>query len=203
MNIEIENFISKTESFISTTPKDPIDIDLNISGFNLKGRLSEISESGYVHVRYARKRVKDILNSWIYHLVFCIEAPPEYHQTSFLICKDSALQFDPVPESRRLLKELIGLFRRGLEEPIHFFPDSSFEYAEHRLQNAGSEQLALNKAGKKWQGGDSAKKYAQAESEDPYYDLCFRHLDPLDDEFAKIAMKVFEPILAYSREIIL
>ena len=203
MNIEVENFISKIESFTSAAPKDPIEIGLNISGFNLRGRLSKISESGYVHVRYARKRVKDILNSWIYHLVFCLEAPPEYHQTSFLICKDSALEFDPVPESRRFLKELIGLFRRGWEEPIHFFPDASYEYAKHRLQNAGSDQSALNKAGKKWQGGDSAKRYAKAESEDPYYDLCFRHLDPLDDEFAKIAMKVFTPLIAHSKEIIL
>ncbi len=93
--------------------------------------------------------------------------------------------------------------RRGSEEPIHFFPDSSFQYAEHRLQNAGPDELALNKAGKKWQGADSAKKYAQAESEDPYYDLCFRHLDPLDDEFAKIAAKVFTPLFAHSREIVL
>jgi len=33
--------------------------------------------------------------------------------------------------------------------------------------------------------------------------LCFRRLDPLDDDFAKIAMKVFKPILEYSEEILL
>jgi exodeoxyribonuclease V gamma subunit len=201
MSIEVENFVSKIKNFIPAASQDPIEMDLNISGFVLRARLSEISESGYVQIRYARKRVKDLILSWIYHLVFCHLAPPEYNKTSFLICKDSAVQFDPVPESKQFLQALLGLFRRGLEEPIHFFPDSSFEYAVHKLNTSVSDQLALIKAKKKWQGGDSTQKHFQAESEEPYYDLCFRHLDPLDDEFKKMAVTVFEPILAYSREI--
>jgi exodeoxyribonuclease V gamma subunit len=203
MSIEVENFVSKIKKFIHAAPQDPIEMNLKISGFVLRARLSEISESGYVQIRYARKRVKDLLISWIYHLVFCHLAPSEYNKTSFLICKDSAVQFDPVPESKQFLQELLGLFRRGLTEPIHFFPDTSFEYVVQKLNPSASDQLALIKAKKKWQGGNSTKKYFQAESEDPYYDLCFRHLDPLDDEFTKIAMKVFEPLIANSKEIIL
>ena len=113
------------------------------------------------------------------------------------------MQFTPVPESKALLEDLLSLLRRGLEEPIHFFPDSSYEYAEHKLNKSGSDQSALAKAGLKWRGGDSPKKFTKVESDDPYYDLCFRRMNPLDEEFKKIALKVFEPILAYSKEIAL
>ena len=203
MSIEVENFISKIERFTRTAPREPIEIDLSISGFNLRGRVSEIAESGLVNIRYARKKVKDILTSWIYHLVLCHGAPPEYPQTSFLICKDSAVQFGPVPGSKAFLEDLLNLFRCGLEEPIHFYPDTSHAYAEHKLNKSGSDRSALAKAALRWRGGDSPKKHTRVESDDPYYDLCFRQMDPLDDDFAKIAMKVFKPILEYSEEILL
>jgi len=203
MSIEVENFVSKIERFTSAPPREPIEIDLNISGFELTGRVSEIAESGLVNIRYARKKVKDILTSWIYHLVLCHAAPSEYPQTSFLICKDSAMQFAPVPKSKALLEDLLDFFRCGLEEPIHFYPDTSYEYAEHKLNKSVSDQSALAKAGLKWHGGDSPKKYTKAESDDPYYDLCFRRMDPLDDEFKKISLKVFKPLIANSKEIVL
>ena len=113
------------------------------------------------------------------------------------------MQFTPVPESKAFIEDLLNLFRWGLEEPIHFYPDTSHEYAEHKRNTSGSDQSALARAGLKWQGGDSPKKHSPVESDDPYYDLCFRRLDPLDDAFKKIALKVFEPILAHSKEIVL
>jgi len=203
MGIEAENFVSKIKYFTSLTPGKPIEIDLKIAGFDLKGRVSEIAESGFVNIRYARKRVADILTSWIHHLALCHGAPPQYPQPSVLICKDSAIQFGAVPESKDLLEDLLNLFRRGLEGPLHFFPEASWQYAEYKLNKAGSEQSALAKAGLKWRGPDSPQKYARAESDNPYYDLCFRRMDPLDDEFKKIALKVFTPLFAYSKEFIL
>jgi len=203
MSIEIENFVSRIEPFTGAAPRQPVEIGLNISGFDLRGRVSGITESGLVNIRYARKRVKDILASWIYHLLLGLAAPPKYPQTSFLICKDSALQFTPVPDSKAFIEDLLNLFRWGLEEPIHFYPDTSHEYAEHKLNRSGSDQSALARAGLKWRGEDSPKKHSPVESDDPYYDLCFRRMDPLDDEFKKIALKVFEPLFAYSKEILL
>ncbi len=112
------------------------------------------------------------------------------------------MQFDRVRDSQRILQDLLALFRRGLMQPIHFFPDSSFEYAEHLLNKAASEQAALNKAGRKWIGSQFAKG-AKGESDDPYYDLCFRQSEPLDEAFEEIAVRVFSPLLAHSREVML
>ena len=203
MQIEVENFISKIEPFTPKVAGKPVEIDFKISGFNLRGRLSEIAQTGLVNIRYARKKARDILTSWINHLALCHAAGPGSQPTSFLICKDSALQFTPVPDSKGLLANLLNLFQWGLEAPIHFFPATAYEYAARKLNKAGSDQAALAKAKLKWRGGESSRKYTPVESDDPYYDLCFRRKDPLDDEFKEIAMTVFQPILMNSKEIVL
>jgi exodeoxyribonuclease V gamma subunit len=203
MSIEVEDFVSKIARFTSQAPRKPVEIDLNLSGLNLKGQVSHIAEDGWINIRYARKNVKNILASWIYHLALCHQAPTEYPRTSFLICKDSAMRFGPVTEVKALLEGLVNLYRQGLEQPIHFFPDTSHEYADYKLNRSVSGQGALEKAGLKWRGVDSPRKYNRIESDDPYYDLCFRRLDPLDETFTKTALAVFEPLFGHSEEIIL
>jgi exodeoxyribonuclease V gamma subunit len=203
MSIDVENFANRIERFTGAKPQNPMEIDLEISGFHLKGRLSEVSDTGYVHIRYARKRAKDLLRTWFYHLVLCHEASPDFQLNSYLICKDSAVQFNRVLDSRRVLEDMLALFRQGLSEPIHFFPESSFAYADHMRHASATGESALNKAEKKWLGGNSAKKIAGGESDDPYYDLCFRHKDPLNEAFQETAEGVFTPLLTHCREIIL
>ena len=203
MGIEVERFISKITPFIRSAYLQPLDVELKIGNFNLSGRLSEFAESGLVCVRYARQRTRDILTAWIRHLVLCCLSHPEYPQSSFLICKDKAMTFGPVPKSRVLLEGLLDLYRRGLEVPIHFFPDTSHAYAWYKLKKSASDREALIKAAKIWQGGEGSKKYYKPESDDPYYHQCYRRMDVLDDDFMKIAMTVFEPILAHGGEITL
>jgi exodeoxyribonuclease V gamma subunit len=203
MSIEVENFISKITPFTSKTSRQPVDINIKIGEFDLSGRLSDIAEAGWVTVRYARQRTRDILTTWIGHLVLCCQARPEYTQTSFLICKDSALTFGPVSDSRPLLEDLLGLYRSGLETPIHFFPDTSYAYAWHKLKKSASDLEALKKAAKKWQGEEGGQKFYKPESDDPYYDQCYRRMSVLDEDFIRIALTVFTPIIANSKEIAL
>jgi len=202
MSIGVDAFIEKTEPYISSKFKDPLDVDLTISNFQLRGRLSDVHECGIVHIRYARQRVKDLMKAWIYHLIFCALTPPDYCKTSFLICKGSAVKFDRVSGSREILEDLVSIFRQGLTMPIHFFPDSSFLYAEYLLERSRSGQFALSKARKKWFGNDVVD-YPKGEFEDPYYNLCFRRLDPIDEAFKKNAVSIFEPLFQHRTEILL
>ena len=203
MSIEVENFISKITPFTAKPSGPRLDVDLNIGKFELSVRLPEITEAGLVSYRYARQRTRDILTAWIRHLVLCCQTQPEYPQTSFLICKDSAMTFGPVAACKPLLENLLGLYLSGLEAPIHFFPDTSYAYAWHKLKKSASDRTALKKAAKKWQGEEGARKFYKPESDDPCYDQCYRRMDVLDEEFTKIAMTVFTPLIANSREIIL
>jgi exodeoxyribonuclease V gamma subunit len=201
MRMEVENFVSKIARFTGAAPKDSLEIDVHIAGFDLRGQVSGMTEYGQVNIRYARKNTKNILSTWIHHLAMCLQAPPEYPRASFLVCKESAIQFGPVHESKGLLENLLNLFRRGLEKPIHFFPKTSHEYAQQKLIKSLSDQSALAKADHMWRGGDPPGKYTKAEFDDRYYDLCFRRLDPLDDEFTKMALAVFEPLFGHSEDI--
>jgi exodeoxyribonuclease V gamma subunit len=202
LSIEVEKFLEKIEGVMGTVPQKPIEVDFEIAGFRIRGRISEVSEAGCVQLRYARLRAKDLLTSWIYHLISCHAGPEDYQGTSYLICKDAAVQFDRVTDSGPILQDLLGLFDQGLVRPIRFFPNSSYEYAEHLLNNAATEPAALNKAKRKWRGSPFTD-YATGESNDPYYDLCFRQSEPLDEVFEDIAVRVFSPLLAHCREIVL
>jgi len=92
------------------------------------------------------------------------------------------------------------LFRQGLETPLHFFPNSSYEYAEQLLRKSAPESTALSRAARIWVGSDFSK-YNRGESNDPYYSLCFRHSSPLDTDFQINAVKIFKPLLDKSRDI--
>ena len=105
-------------------------------------------------------------------------------------------------DSGPILQDLLELFHQGLVLPIRFFPNSSYEYAEHLLNKAASELAALNKANRKWLGSQFGD-HATGESNDPYYALCFRQSEPLDQAFEDIAVRVFSPLLAHSKEIML
>ena len=200
MVIEAQQFIGLIETFSAAESRDSITIDLNAEGFHLHGRLVSLSELGYIHIRYAKRRVKDLLKVWIHHLVYCHSAPSGYARSSYLICKDSAVRFEPVCDSLSILKDLLKLFWRGLEKPLHFFPISSFEYADRLLRKSATEPSARVSAQKKWMGSDF-EKFARGESKDPYYDLCFRLLDPIDEDFQKTAIQIFKPLLTHCKEI--
>jgi len=202
MSIGVDTFVDTIEPVISSKSKDPLDVDISISNFQLRGRLVDVCESGNVQIRYARLRVKDLMKAWIYHLVLSAVAPPGYPTTSFLICKGSAVKYDQVSGSRGILEDLLSIFRQGLTMPIHFFPDSSFQYAEYLLERSASGQSALSKARKTWFGNDFAD-YPKAEFKDPYYNLCFRRLNPLDEAFKKHAVSIFKPLLEHRTEILL
>jgi exodeoxyribonuclease V gamma subunit len=200
LSIDAQDFVSRIKKITNTISSDSIEVDLEVAGFNLGGRLSSVADAGYVHIRYARRRVIDLLKSWIYHLAYCHLAPSNYPQRSYLICKDLQVEFEPVADSLPILEDLLVLIRQGLEEPIHFFPKSSYKYAEQLLRKSATELSALHQATKVWVGSDFSE-YSQGESKDPYYDLCFRQLDPIDEEFQKNAVTVFKPMLAHSKEI--
>jgi exodeoxyribonuclease V gamma subunit len=197
MSIDIDHFVSKIEPFMDRKIADPLETQLEINDFRLQVRLPEIYERGLIQMRYARQRAQDILRSWIYHLAFCEVFPPKRTPTSVLILKDKAWQFNPVELHRQFLGDLLDVFKKGLEKPLHFFPNASLEYAQQRQLKGKSKTTALNMAQRKWLSTD----FARGESDDPYVDLCFKPVDPFDASFQEIAEKVFKPLLANFTEI--
>jgi exodeoxyribonuclease V gamma subunit len=177
----------------------PVQVDLDVSDFKITGVLDNIFESGLVNIRYAKRKSKDLLKSWIYHLVLCSSTEQNYPKKSRLVCKDETWEFDPVKESKDILENLLALYWQGLSKPIHFFPETSFDYAKRTLIKKENQQNALNYSRKKWTG--EYYRGGWSESDNPYYNLCFSKTDPFDKEFIKMAEEVFAPLLKHCRKI--
>ncbi|OEU64743.1 MAG: exodeoxyribonuclease V subunit gamma [Desulfobacterales bacterium PC51MH44] len=199
MSLDAEAFVRKIEKKIKGQRLEAIGVDLDIAGFKLCGRLADLYEGGLIQVRYAKVKPKYLLNTWVYHLILCGLVEEKYPVKSFLILKDAAWEFEPVTECRDIIKYLLELYWKGISEPLHFFPESSFEYACKMLLKNQTEQAALNSAQNKWIGSD----FARGESEDPYFERCFGKTDPLDQAFQRLSVEIFTPLLAHCTEIVL
>jgi exodeoxyribonuclease V gamma subunit len=198
MSHEADFFIRKVEKFTGNQPADDMDIDLEIENFNLTGMLTGIHHHSLIRIRYANKKAKDLISAWIQHLVMCCLINDSGSRKTTLLCKDSTWEFQPVEASGKILENLVSLFWLGISKPVHFFPESSLEYARQLIIKKKSLDAALKAINTKWVGNE----FKRGESEDPYFKLCFRYMNPLDDDFQKLAEKVFSPLLSHCAEVI-
>ena len=196
MSIDAERFVRKIESFLDDKIEDPLETQIKINEFFLQVRFPEIYRQGLIQTRYANQRAQDLLKCWIYHLAQCALAPKNWPLTSILVFKNTTWKFSPVAENRKYLADLLNVFKQGLQNPLHFFPNTSLEYVQQQQIRGKSKTTALALARRKWVSSD----FTRGESDNPYYDICFNTIDPLDESFAEISQAVFEPLLAHGTE---
>lgn len=202
----VESFVEKTGSYLQESPLQPLEVDLGISGFRLKGRIEAIYPGRLLQYRYARIKSRDRLRVWIRHLALNSLRVDNYPRISMLVGLDSnnrqetvwtAWEYSPVEKSDEILGMLLEAYWAGLVKPLHFFPESSWKYAHMHLEKNKPDEDALGSARQTWTGGD----FSRGECEDAYYELCFRGTDPIDAEFQRNAEEVFAPFLAHQRKL--
>ena len=197
MSVEADSFAATVLKLTNGESSSSLGIDIDISGFKITGRLPKLFDYGLVTIRYGKTRPKDIIKSWIYHLVLCLVKGTDIPRKSFLVCKDNVWEFAGADNFLDILGYLVSKYRKGLSLPLHFFPDSSFEYASKVIKRNEDKQKALNSALSVWKGSD----YKPGESEDLYYRHCFGksvlHENPLDDEFQVLSEEIFTPIFEH------
>jgi exodeoxyribonuclease V gamma subunit len=167
-------------------PPYPVGLEFDLDGerWRLDAAFSDLRTPGLVRWRCDDLRPVDILAAWLPHLILCA-APPEgvTVQTRWLAL-DRTLQFAAAPDARLLLADLLRLYRRGLREPLAFYPKSAWCYVD----SGGS----LPAAGRVW---TPTKDRPFAEGADPAYRLALRGRgDALAGEFATLAVSVFGPV---------
>jgi len=194
-----ETFISGVEGFTRGENPGRKDVDLNIADFNLQGTLTDLYPRGRIQIRYAAIKPKDMLTAWINHLILCAQdqifCPPE----TILIGSNAAMQFETVEHPLKILQDLLMLYWQGLSAPLHFFPESSYTYANLVLHKGKSKADALKGARNKWRSSD----FIRGESEDPYYRQCFERMDPIDGQFEHIAVKVLPPLFEHTEKLVI
>ncbi|MDB5796395.1 MAG: recC [Paucimonas sp.] len=148
----------------------------------VEGALADLRAAGLVRYRYAKLSVGDRLAAWISHLFLntCPAAPS--HVTEWH-AKDACLRLRPVEDAPALLAELLGLYRRGLCQPLHFFPKASWEYLKKENIEA---------ARRCWLGSEAGQ---------PAFALALRgHPDPIDREFEEASRVVLGTMKNYLDE---
>ena len=198
----VEDFIDRTRPYTESEPLKLVEVDISFADFKLIGEIDGLYPENMVRYRYARITAQDRIRAWIYHLALNAIKWNQHPGTSLLVGLDpdrvwAAWEFAPVENSETILKELLEIYRVGLIKPIHFFPKSSWVFVHETLEKKRSPQGALLRTQNTWQGNE----YTRGESEDAYYQLCFRNINPVDSEFQKISKKIFGPLLMHQSEI--
>jgi exodeoxyribonuclease V gamma subunit len=198
----VETFVRKTRPLLKEPATEPLEAVLSLEGFFLRGKLDSLHREYLIQYRYARLTAKDRLRAWIFHLFLNAAAPPSYPKTTTVVGLDPknskepvwlAVQLQPVAEAEDILKQLLASYREGLQQPIHFFSRTSWEFANRVIRQGKEPADALAKARDLWIGGD----YSRGEIEDPYFQQCFRNTDPLDISFQELALGVFAPLMEH------
>ncbi|MBW2207912.1 MAG: exodeoxyribonuclease V subunit gamma, partial [Deltaproteobacteria bacterium] len=135
---EVERFAEKIVPYRESKERDPLEVDLEIAEYRLKGRIDGILEDRLLHYRYARARPQDHIRAWIHHLVLNLLVPSrpveEYPGTTMLAGLEKkgradrewkAWTFAPLAEGEKILTVLMDIYWKGLVRPLPFFPRTS------------------------------------------------------------------------------
>jgi exodeoxyribonuclease V gamma subunit len=189
---EADRFVARIKSDLAASLPEPADICLDLAGFRVHGRIENLHPEGLLHFRYADLRSGDYLQLWIHHLILLSSGRDLFRST--LIGRSQAWSFAQAENAPSILEPLLNLYWNGLSFPLKFFPESSLNYVG-RLLNGKRAPEALRAARSVWTGSN----FKRGESQDPYYRRCFGEQDPLDEEFQRLAVLVYEPLLKRGR----
>lgn len=197
MSMGVENFTQKSGQHLRKDRAEDLHVDHRIAGFRLKGKIEGLFGGELVRFRYARMRGVDILKAWIIHLALNHAAPDTVLRATRVFGleekKRECVQrcFSPVESSEPLLQELLQTYWVGLAKPLHFFPETSWAYAGSLSPCGRDTQEAVRRSRRTWLGDE----WERGECEDSYYRICFGSGDPLDGEFEKLSVRIFQPLL--------
>ncbi|MGA8239521.1 MAG: exodeoxyribonuclease V subunit gamma [Desulfobacterales bacterium] len=194
---QTEAFAAKLLEIIADEHAETLPVDLTLSGIRLTGALEGLYPQGRIQVRFARRRAKDYLSAWIYHLVMCGSTLNGRAPVTTLVGTDGIARIRPVDRPDAILKEILETFKEGLCRPLHFFPDLSVHFLKLTVEGGKPMNAAIETVRKKWVGTD----FQRGLSEDPYVRLCFGCSDPIDGQFERLAEKIVAPLLRHVEEL--
>ena len=196
---ELQSFHKTLTGLLSGQELKQQHVHLKIRDYTITGHLKNVRTGGLVQYRYANIKVKDVIHSWISHLVVNSlhdSATQEKGLDTIYAGKDGIYSYRPAASSTSLLEVLLDLYWQGITEPLYFFPRASFVFAKE-IHKSKNEQTALRKAIIEWEGNDFNK---HGEKNDPYNQLCHTNLNLANPLFMEQAKKVFLPLFAHQEK---
>jgi exodeoxyribonuclease V gamma subunit len=197
MRLEVQSLLEIVRRHIAAGKKDePVEVDLQLKTFRLGGKIHSLYGGQCVHFRTAKLKAADYLRAWIEHLALCALTKGGKPET-VLIGRDAVVTFRPVPSPRAVLQTFCELFSEGLTRPLRFFPESSLAFVETERSGKGDP---FKKANDKWLGPFPQKgEKRRGEKDEVFIACCFGSPDALNEHFAELARRIFEPVLEYAK----
>jgi exodeoxyribonuclease V gamma subunit len=165
------------------------DVSVAVDAFTITGAVDCLGNNVFLSFRYADMKPGDLMRAWVSVLLLTAVSPGA-QVTGMHIHKAGQTGISSGEEPFAMLKGLLDVYWQGLCRPLHFFPKSSYAYAEH-MKKTGNVDRAMQVAGKEWTGGWNKS----GEGEDAAMRICFAGADPLDEEFRELAVIVYGPLL--------
>ena len=106
MSIDAEIFANKLENITEGKKLNSLDIDHEIAGFKITGKIADIHEQSLVIFRYATVKSKDYLRAWIYHLLLCTIRDSQCPVKTTLLGSNILYEFDMVQNPKEILEHL-------------------------------------------------------------------------------------------------
>ena len=190
--IILREALERTRAFVprleqcAAPPLEPLDLDLTLGRFHLRGRLEGLRADGLFGYRFGRLRCRDRLGLWVRHLALGVLRPPGVALTSRYLAEDTELRLAPVEEAAKLLGDLLELRWQALMAPLPFFPESGLAWREQ-----GPYSSAFHKA---WD--DVNAPYP--ESRDAAVQMAFRGVDPIGERFIEMLTRILGPLADHS-----
>ena len=202
---DVEEFVEKWKDDLTGEKEEPVIIDREFEGIRIRGELGPFINGKQVLYRCVKEiKGKDRVRAWMRHL-FSSGFEDNGKETRFYSLDKKYLSLQPLSKDSalRIISSLISLYQRGMQEPLPFFPESSYAFAcnqqdkpdeEKEGEAKYSESKGIIEARKKWVSG----KHQRGESEDSANQLCFRDEPFSNPEFAKLACEIYKNFIEAS-----
>lgn len=162
---------------------------LDFDGLRLRGSLSGLRAGRLLRISASKAHGRVLLPFWIQHLCCC--AASLTSGSAELHCSDASHALAPLAPAlaREHLAELLHIYHQGLSRPLPLFPQASCAYAQ-ALRKSGEPHEAMARARARFLGdgtGEGSERSVRRVFAEP--------IQALDEEFAKLAERVFNPLL--------
>ncbi len=180
-------------------------LEIELGARKLVGTVRDLCGTTRSERTFSIPRTKHLLACWVRHLALCA-AHPQTPWQSVLVgrAKDGAktYRFEPEPDARALLSELVTLYELGRTCPLPFFIDAADSYVK-AINKGDAHQAALTSI-----AGSAGKVEVRRDVDDPYVRQVFGPLSAEDlgtlrapgnsegTDFPTLALRIVRPMLA-------
>ncbi len=170
-------------------PLAPVDVDVEIGGVRLTGRVGDLTTKGRVVARAGKVRAQHRVEAWIAHLALHAQG---WRGTTTIVGTADCKVLAPVDDAVGPLAAMIELVRIGRTEPVYFWPDVSLAAFEAHAKNRDA--------------GWAARKALDSRFDTTVDDWILGERNPFDPDFDEghpraAARAVWAPLLAHESEL--